>query len=292
VSIRSLLIVVLALVFGGSVAFGINTVLKKRADQAATPDTVPVVVTTEEVGRFASLSEDMLQVRQFPKDLAPPGCMPSIAEAANRVTFVTLAKGEPVSSAKISAKGAGKGMGAAIPKGMRAFTINTPTVASHVAGFILPGSRVDVLLTVKTHGAADDATGGASTTTLQQNLEILAVDQRLEPSNSKVDNKELRSVTLLVTPDQAAKLDLGQNAGTLHLCLRNPEDPSEAKTRPATLADLRFLQEKPRPKDNDQAKSNEGDDPSTSAAAAARKARPAALVRTIRGVENHFVEIR
>jgi Flp pilus assembly protein CpaB len=72
-------------------------------------------------------------------------------------------------------------------------------------------------------------------------MEILAVDQRVEaPTASKVDVKELRSVTLLVTPEQAAKLDMGQNAGTLHLSLRNPEDKVETTTRPATLAELKL----------------------------------------------------
>ena len=67
-------------------------------------------------------------------------------------------------------------------------------------------------------------TGGGSTTTLLQNVEILAVDQKVDgPADNKVDSTNLRSVTLLVTPDQAAKLSLGQSKGTLHLTLRNPE---------------------------------------------------------------------
>ena len=129
-------------------------------------------------------------------------------------------------------------MGAVIPKGMRAFTINTPNVASNVTGFILPGSKVDVLLTVKTNNPGD-GTGGTITSTILQNMEILAVDQHVEATSSgKVDSKDLRSVTLLVTPQQAAKLDLGQNAGVIHLTLRNPEDKAEAAIQTSTLAEL------------------------------------------------------
>lgn len=218
-TVRSILLVLLALVFGGSVAFGINTLLKQR--QAPAAEVVPVVIAAQDIGRFASLSEDMLKIRQYPKELVPPGSLRTIAEAANRVTAVSLIKGETISSVNLSAKGSGKGMGAIIPKGLRAFTIKTPTVESSVAGFIFAGSKVDVILTVKEHAAA----GGTTTTTLLQNLEILAVDQHVDaPAKNKSEVKELRSVTLLVTPEQAEKLDNGQTKGTLHLALRNPHD--------------------------------------------------------------------
>src|SRR5262249_16169427 len=155
-------------------------------------------------------------------------------------------KGEHVLDAKLAGKGAGRGLAALIPKGMRAFTIQTTSVVAGVAGFVLPGSRVDVLLTVSSQGGNNDQTGGGTTTTLLQGVEILAVDQRLQaPAENKNNLKELQSVTLLVTPDQAAKLDLGQNKGLLHLTLRNPDDDQPADTRPTTLASLRFQQQKP-----------------------------------------------
>jgi pilus assembly protein CpaB len=128
---------------------------------------------------------------------------------------------------------------------MRAFTIHTPSVASGVAGFVMPGDHVDVLLTM--NGEHNDGTGGGSTITLLQNIEVMAVDQRIEaPAENKVDTNLLRSVTLLVTPDQSLKLDLGQNRGMLHLSLRNPEDLEDAKTRMATLTELRYRQEAPK----------------------------------------------
>jgi pilus assembly protein CpaB len=115
---------------------------------------------------------------------------------------------------------------------MRAFTIHTPSVASGVGGFILPGNKVDVLLTM-------EGKYGSITTTLVQNLEILAVDQRIDaPADNRVDPNQLRSVTLLVTPDQAARLGLGQNKGALHLSLRNHEDNQVGSAAPARLAKL------------------------------------------------------
>jgi len=110
-----------------------------------------------------------------------------------------------------------------------------------VAGFILPGNKVDVLLTLTMEGKR-----GSMTTTLLQNLEILAVDQRIDaPVDNRVDPNQLRSVTLLVTPDQAAKLGLGQNKGALHLSLRNHGDDQLAITSPARLAELEGYREEP-----------------------------------------------
>jgi pilus assembly protein CpaB len=125
---------------------------------------------------------------------------------------------------------------------MRACTITT-NVSSSVAGFILPGNHVDVLLSM-TGDADKEATGGATTTTLLQNVEILATDQNIEAPAANVA-PNLRSVTLLVTPDQAAKLQLGQTKGQLHLTLRNPGDADPATTRPATARDIQFYQGKP-----------------------------------------------
>jgi pilus assembly protein CpaB len=156
-----------------------------------------------------------------------------------------MMKDEPVLDGKLAPRDAGRGVAALIPKGMRAFTIHTPTAASGVGGFILPGNKVDVLLTCNASGP-NDTTGGGSTTTLLQCVEILAVDQRLDaPAENKVDPRDLRSVTLLVNPDQAAKLSLAMDKGTLHLSLRNPEDSDAADSLPVTLADIRFRQEAP-----------------------------------------------
>jgi pilus assembly protein CpaB len=202
-------------------------------------------VAARDINRGTLLTPGLVTIRQFPTDLVPPGALCRVEDALDRVAFHSLVKEETLLEAKLSAKHAKGGLAGIVPKGMRAFTIQTPHVATHVAGFILPGNKVDVLLTMSSN-SPNDSTGGASTTTLLQNVEILAVDQRLDaPSENKVDTKNLQSVTLLVTPDQAAKLELGQNKGSLHLTLRNPDDADAAKTQPATLSGLQFYQEKP-----------------------------------------------
>jgi pilus assembly protein CpaB len=158
--------------------------------------------------------------------------------------FIPLLKGENVMAGKLAPKDSARGLAALIPKGMQAITIQTPNVATGVAGFILPGNWVDVLLTFNNQGTP---TASGSTIRLLQHVEILAVDQRVDaPMDNKVDVKELRSVTLLVTPRQGALVALGQNKGTLQLALRNPRDDQDAKFLPVTDHDLGIKSDVPK----------------------------------------------
>jgi pilus assembly protein CpaB len=243
VKIRTILVLVLALVCGGSAAVGVNQ-WRQQATPAREVATVRIVVAASAVARGAVLTADVLKTYDWPEALVPAGALTSIEAAVDRSVAVPLVQGEPVLEAKLADKEAGRGLASLIPHGMRAFTIQTPHVAAGVGGFVLPGNRVDVLLT--TTGGTQDWTGGGITTTLLQNVQVLAVDQRLDaPEGNRVEAEQLKSVTLLVSPDQAAKLDLGMNKGTLHLSLRNPEDIAESEARPATMAQLRLHQERP-----------------------------------------------
>jgi pilus assembly protein CpaB len=223
----------LALLFGGSAAVGVNKYVTDRPGGAARDvDKVPVVVAVEDIPRGASLTAVQVKTRDYPRGMEPPGTLSRIEDAVDRTVFIPMVKDEPVLEGKLAPKGARRGMAALVPAGLRAFTIHTPSVASGVAGFVLPGNKVDVLLTV-------EGRRGSVTTTLLQNLEILAVDQRIDaPVDNRVDPNQLRSVTLLVTPDQAARLGLAQNKGALHLSLRNPQDDRLADTSPARLSEL------------------------------------------------------
>ena len=242
-SARSLLMVALALILGGSAAVGVNSFMQGATGPKSA--VVPVVVAVVDLLRGGSITPEAVTIKQFPRELVPAGALSKLEDAVNRGIFVPLTKDEPVLESKLAPKGAGRGLAALIPKGMRAYSVKVPDVAQGVAGFILPGNRVDVLLSLGEISGSNE-TGGGSTTTLLQNVEILAVDQKMDaPSDNKVDTKDLRSVTLLVNPQQANLLDLGQNKGMLHLALRNLEDNKAAQTKPATLIDLRVRQEKP-----------------------------------------------
>jgi pilus assembly protein CpaB len=232
----------LAIAFGGSAAIGIN-MLRNQEPAAPRGDTVTVLVAAKDVQRGLWISADFLATKEYPRELVPEGAILHKEDAVERTALVPLVKDELVLEAKLASRYAGRGLAPLIPDGMRAITITT-NISSAVAGFILPGNHVDVLLSMSDVGP-NPLTGGATTTTLLQNVEILAVDQHMDtPADNKIDIN-LRSVTLLVTADQAAKLQLGQTKGQLHLTLRNPNDSKDARAKPATLADIQFHQEKP-----------------------------------------------
>ena len=206
---------------------------------------VPVVVAVVHPRCGGSITPEAVEIKEFPGVSFRPTPCPGWRTRSIADIFVPLTKDEPVLEGKLAPKGAGRGLAALIPRGMRAYSVKVPDVAQGVAGFILPGNRVDVLLSIGDIGGSNE-TGGGSTTTLLQNVEILAVDQKMDaPADNKVDTKDLRSVTLLVNPQAGDPADLGQNKGMLHLALRNLEDDKAAQTKPATLIDLRSRRRSP-----------------------------------------------
>ena len=244
-SVRSIVMVALSLVFGGSAAVGVNSYMKGAPPPRG--DVIPVVVAAFDLPRGGSITQEALKVKEYPKDLVPAGALSKPEDAVDRAVAIPLMKDDPVVENKLTPKGAGRGMAALVPKGMRAYTIQTPNVAQGVAGFILPGNKVDVLLSVGENGVIGAfQVDGGTTTMLLQNVEILAVDQKIDaPAENKMSDKDLRSVTLLVSPQQANLLTLAQQKGHLYLALRNLKDNEAARTQPATLEELRFHQEKP-----------------------------------------------
>jgi pilus assembly protein CpaB len=280
-SLRTVLIGVFALVFGITAAIGVYAISRARSSWQQV-EMARVIVLKQNVPRGQTLTADMIDERNWPKESVPEGIVADIALAIGRTVLIPMTKGEPLLDSKLASPGAGRGLAAIIPRGMRAVAIQVPNIATGVAGFILPGNKVDVLMTVSTPGI-DDATGGGSTITLLQNVEILAVDQRIEaPQENKMDPKELRSVTLLVTPADAAKLELGQNRGTLHLALRNPGDRVTASIDAATMSGLSAGAAAPPPPVA----------PPREVAAAPKAPKVALRVRTIRGLQSSAVDFQ
>lgn len=243
-SVRAILVVSLALLSGGSAVMGIHRIQDVRPSfGSGDVDTLPVVVAAVDLPRGRMVTSKDIKICPWPKELLPEGTLRTLAEASDRAAMSPLVAGEPILNAKLAAKDAGRGLAALVPKGMRAYAIQVSRGASGVAGFILPGNKVDVLLNLR--GNQTDENGGGATTTLLQSVEILAVDQQLDaPAENKINPKDLSSVTLLVTPEQAAHLDLGQSMGQLALALRNPEDMVMAGPQLATLAGIRGDREK------------------------------------------------
>jgi pilus assembly protein CpaB len=134
---------------------------------------------------------------------------------------------------KLGSKEAGGGLPPAIPPGLRAVSVRVNEVIG-VAGYVLPGTRVDVLATVSPTGQAGDMTSKVILT----NVQVLAAGTKIERDTDKNKPLAVSVVTLLVDPEEAERLTLASTEGKIQLALRNPLDktmPSTHGIRPAAL---------------------------------------------------------
>ncbi len=202
---------VLAVVAGGTVYLYLKGV---PATQASAPETVGVVVAVKDMTFGTTLEEGDLHVAQFPNESVPMGSFASIDSIVGQTTKVFVVTGEPLLASKLS--GIGGGLSVRIEPHMRAMSLRVNDVTG-VSGFVLPGDRVDVIVTVQ------NAAGGrvAITKTILQSVEVLAAGVKTE---NKKQNMTVQTVTLLVEPNGAEKLALAVNQGKIHLALRNPVD--------------------------------------------------------------------
>src|ERR1017187_5051620 len=130
-----------------------------------------------------------------------------------------IAVKEPIRDGLLAAPGATVGLTAKIPDGMRAVAVVTNEV-NNVSGFLFPGSHVDVLVSLRPEAGINNQ---AMTTTVLQNIEVLSTGEKLQPDpQGKPQN--VKVVTLLLTPDDAQKLLLASNQGTVQFVLRNASD--------------------------------------------------------------------
>ena len=220
---------VLALGFGGSITVGMNVLSNLNSENTAAPETQQIVVAKAHIDRGKEIEADMIETKTVPKTAVPPGAVADAEKVVGRL--VTIDGGLPpgtILEAALASADQKQGLPSLIPTGMRAFTIQASN-ASGVAGLVSPEDRVDVLLTVQSR-SRDDVTGGGQTMTLLQNIEVLTVNQDYvredtEDSERRSSSKKSRVeyVTLLVAPEQAARLNLAQSKGSLHLSLRNPD---------------------------------------------------------------------
>jgi pilus assembly protein CpaB len=214
----------------------VSGVFYRLAGRARTParsaePEKPLVVAAVALPFGALLARDSVQLRSTPERLFPAGGFSRIEEVIDRPVISPIEAGEAVVEARISARGSGMGLAPMIPSGMRAIAVRVNDVAG-VAGFILPGTRVDVLVTGRPPGYSD-----TFTRTVLQNVIVLSAGQTLQ-SDGKNPAINTPVVTLLVSPADAEAMTLATNEGHIQLVLRNSTDREVARTAGRQLHDL------------------------------------------------------
>ena len=229
-----------AVVFGVLAVFIAQIWLNNQADQRARnmqsdKKTVAMhtVVVAKQPLRFGTeLNASMLQEVPWPAEAMPAGSFSKIDDvlkAGRRVVLTAIETNEPVLSLKITGAGERATLSALVHKGMKAVTIRVNDVDG-VGGFVLPGDRVDVVMTRQLEK------GSAVSEVVLQNVRVLAVDQMADERANKA--AVAKSVTLEVSTVEAQKVWLASSVGTLSLLLRKAGEVAEGKTRKVTLNDL------------------------------------------------------
>ena len=229
---RLLMIGALALAAGLLVALYVYKNLQPKTGVPA--ETAQVMVAANDLQVGARVEEHDIKVIQIPSADLPPGAPRRKADVIGRGVILPIPKGAFILPTSLAGENAGAGLPALIPPGMRAVPVRVNEVIS-VAGFVTPGTRVDVLLTGSPNGS-----GEQQTTTVLQNVAVLASGRTLErTATGEAQNTAV--ITLLVTPDDAQRLTLATKQGTIQLTLRNPLDTKQDDVPPAVSRGLFHL---------------------------------------------------
>jgi pilus assembly protein CpaB len=222
---RIFIVLVLAVTVGGAFAYGTYQYIESVPSGGSGVATRPVVIATTALDVGAELRADDLRLIEWPSTAVPGGAFASIQELVGRGVIMPMTMNEVVLPGKLASVEAGAGLPPAIPEGMRALSVRVNEVIG-VAGYVLPGTRVDVVAIVT---PTDDRLDTTSKVILT-NVQVLAAGTKIERDVDKDKPVAVTVVTMLVNPDEAERLTLASTEGKIQLALRNPLD----KTRPET----------------------------------------------------------
>jgi pilus assembly protein CpaB len=211
------------------------------AEQTPT-GTVVVAATPIALGTF--LTEAHVKVVPWNSGALPEGFFATEKDVVGRGLIVDVAANEPILATKLAPEGAGGGLPVVIPEGKRAVSVKVDEVVG-VAGFVLPGTRVDVLVTLnpETEGESQKP---ATTRVILQNVQVLASGQKIE-KDEEGKPQTVTVITLLVTPEESEKLTLAATEGKIQMALRNAMDMDSITTQGIQTGELVSEPGKPSP---------------------------------------------
>jgi len=231
---RMRVFIVFALAIGVGTVFAFATYnYVQKAPRAASLTTQPIVVAAANLDVGAELGRDDVKAIEWPKDSAPAAAFASVDEVIGRGLIMPVVQNEPILPMKLASKEAGAGLPPVIPPGFRAVSVRVNEVVG-VAGYVLPGTHVDVVATVSPSATPGDTTSKVILT----NVQVLAAGTKIDRETDKDKPIPVSVVTLLVDPEQAERLTLAAGEGKIQLALRNPLDratPSTPGVKPLGL---------------------------------------------------------
>jgi pilus assembly protein CpaB len=222
---RVFMVFVLAITAGGALAFGTYNYMQRLPAKSTSIPTRPVVVAASDLDIGAELRREDIRIIDWPANAVPANAISDPKDVVGRGLVLPVIENEPFLPMKLASKEAGAGLPPVIPPGLRAVSVRVNEVIG-VAGYVLPGTRVDVVATVSPTGNGNDMTSKVILT----NVQVLAAGTKIDRETDKNKPIPVSVVTLLVNPEEAERLTLASTEGKIQLALRNPLD----KTMPAT----------------------------------------------------------
>ena len=223
---RFLTVLGVSLVFAlvvSSVFYQMTARSSSTADAPVVSDEVDVVVAARPLGVGVMVKTPDIKLVKMPTTALPKGAFTKVEEVLDRPVISNILLDEPILDGRLAAKGSGLGLAPTIPMGMRAVTVRVNDVAG-VAGFVLPGMHVDVLVT----GTPPSGTSSMTNTVLQ-NMLVLSAGKELQ-ADSRGNAMPTPTVTLMASPTEAETLTLANSEGRIQLVLRNSSDQEVAAT--------------------------------------------------------------
>jgi pilus assembly protein CpaB len=229
---RLLSVFAFALLVSAAASAGLYRLISTKMTASAKAPSLKVMVSARQLDPGNMIKEADVREMDWP-GAVPKGAVLNKADIVGRGVISTVFEGEPIVETRLAAKGAGAGFAASIPAGMRAVAVHVNDVVG-VAGFVVPGMRVDVLITGNPPG---EASRGTLVKTLLQNIEVLSAGQNFQ-HDAEGKPVQVPVVNLLVNPDQAEVLSLAGNETKIQLVLRNPLDTKVNETKGTAVSEL------------------------------------------------------
>ena len=231
---RLFIVMALALLSGLAAAWLALNYLRQPENpiRSVEPSATEVVVAARDLSLGTILTAEDVKVASWPGGLLPEGYSASVEEVLGRGVITNVVLNEPLISSKIAVKEAGGGLPIVIPEGMRGISVRVDDVIS-IAGFVLPGNRVDVLVTIDSGGQSDNPV----TKVILQNMAVLTSGQVIQQGVNG-EPIQVTVITMLATPEEAEQLVLAATRGRIQLALRNTLDLDSVSTEGARLNNL------------------------------------------------------
>ena len=226
--IRVFIVFVLAITVGGTLALATYSYMQRApATRMVQIPTTKVVVAASDLDVGADIGRNDVRLIEWPSNAMPAGAISNPEEVIGRGLILPVIQNEPFLPMKLAPKEAGAGLPPAIPPGLRAVSVRVNEVIG-VAGYVLPGTHVDVVATVSPTQQQGDMTSKVILT----NVMVLAAGTKIERGDpDKNKPMPVSVVTLLVDPEEAERLTLASTEGKIQLALRNPLDKATPPTR-------------------------------------------------------------